>query len=754
MGLAAASGSGTSPRDVDVTPDIVFAAQDIDRLHEAARDLLNMAASIAGTAILREDFAGSMRLAARHGANSLIAAKARIDEADEHLRTAVSATDLTQGRAKAIDAKIADISRAISEEDNDASSLDIFKKVVGFTVAVGGVVAGVATGVGAVAALGAGFAALSQTAGSAKTMFDLVSDVKDRLDRKDMSGFKTSFNDLNNTGKSIFHLGKMIDELSNIGASHPSPRLRELALANREKALMLKEVALHRQMEKEAQLGRTASVAERDAVQANIMLSNDFANKLSNDVTVQSVPVLRTLLSFEVPIEDLFQENGSQIYEAKFDAATVILHGARILRRLREARGWSWTGEATAIRETARRLGLERVAATSTSSIRRSLARWESPGGTVPDERYQYVLAHLFADRGGQFDLGPASDFRRLMTALTALGAGAERIAELAEAVLARAEQRYGNPLVSLTSGAGGPLDLARLAEVEQSYWMLISRVGKVPFAQSQVALAPFIEVSRRVEAAEMAPSAARSLAAHCLSVAGRLAFELHDDAGARRYYTAALTQAEQLPDQWLTAAIYTSLGMVTMHRGDDTAQAEQIARRAVQAAVAGSSRSTRARALAVQAEVAARRQLERPAAATLELARDQLAVVPADDPGGTGFDQARFGGFAGLCSLLVGRSQEAVTELEQAAAGVSASSDAVQRSIILADLAHAQLRSTQPRPEAAVAQLHECAELAGRTRGRVPMGRIRQVRRALRPWDGESFIGELDDHLYNALLR
>jgi len=189
--------------------------------------------------------------------------------------------------------------------------------------------------------------------------------------------------------------------------------------------------------------------------------------------------------------------------------------GKRMLRRLREAHGWSWTEEAAAIREMALRLGLERLAATSVVSIRRTLARWESTGaaGTVPDDRYQYVLAHLFAEREGRFELGPASEFRRLVTALSTLGTKAERIAELEEAVMAQAEGRYGSPFFPLVDGVR--FDAERLTEVEQSYWMLHRRVGKVPFARSQLALAPFIELCRRVDRSEKVPESAHALAAH-----------------------------------------------------------------------------------------------------------------------------------------------------------------------------------------------------------------------------------------------
>jgi len=165
-----------------------------------------------------------------------------------------------------------------------------------------------------------------------------------------------------------------------------------------------------------------------------------------------------------------------------------------------------------------------------------------------------------------------------------------------------------------------------------------------------------------------------------------------------------------------------------------------------------GSSDTARARALSVQAEIAARRGLARPAGAALDLAQSYIAQPRVDDPAGNGLDPARLAGFVGLCRLLTGHS-DAVFHLEQASAGVQVAFNPVQRAIILADLAQGYVRQKSPEPEASVRQLHECADLVARTRGRVAMQRIRQVRRYLRPWDGTPLLSELDDHMYTALL-
>ena len=307
--------------------------------------------------------------------------------------------------------------------------------------AVAAVASGVGAGVGAAIAVGQGFAALSDTAAGAKTLVDLVHDVKEKLKDPEGKAFIKGAKDLGRPGKSIFDLGAIIGELGSTAAGAPHPLLRELATVQRERVLLLKEVTLHRQMEKEAQLGVDAALAEKDAIGANITLATDFATRLDNREKVETDPVLQALITvrpadarpalgralpapcgprrstsatisteavqhdlgylhpdqdqllplpvqvsristqldarspkviswsnlvdsmdgagqlsqtampfwfstedpahleafrtqrtfgFSVPVADLFAEDGSQIYEARFDEVTVVLHGARI----------------------------------------------------------------------------------------------------------------------------------------------------------------------------------------------------------------------------------------------------------------------------------------------------------------------------------------------------------------------------------------------------------------------------------------
>jgi len=285
----------------------------------------------------------------------------------------------------------------------------------------------------------------------------------------------------------------------------------------------------------------------------------------------------------------------------------------------------------------ARRLGVDRLAQATAASIKRTIARWESdaPTATVPDERYQWVLAHLFAEHDGRFDVGPGSDFLGLLSALLSMGVSPDRVAELQDVAISLVEHRGHTPLLQhdhLT------LDAASIAEVAMAFAALSERVGKVPFVRSQLALAPLLALLGQVSQTDGALPDGHLLATRAFAMAGRLAFELRDDHQARRYYAAALTHADRLPDSWLTASTCTSLAMITLHRGDELAAAEQIANRAVQAALAGSSTTMRARAFAVQAEVAARRALPRQPRTALDFAQTYATQASVDDPAGNGF--------------------------------------------------------------------------------------------------------------------
>jgi transcriptional regulator with XRE-family HTH domain len=111
--------------------------------------------------------------------------------------------------------------------------------------------------------------------------------------------------------------------------------------------------------------------------------------------------------------------------------------GAVLLRQLRESRGWSWSDLARALRDIARRLAVTSLTHRQVASIQRTIARWESlTDPTSPGDRYQFLLAHLYARTpSGELALGPGSDFATLLDALRHFGTPPQRVRQLIELI-------------------------------------------------------------------------------------------------------------------------------------------------------------------------------------------------------------------------------------------------------------------------------------------------------------------------------
>ena len=139
--------------------------------------------------------------------------------------------------------------------------------------------------------------------------------------------------------------------------------------------------------------------------------------------------------------------------------------GARLLRLLREGRGWSWADLARALRDTARMLAVVSLADRQVASIQRTVARWESVSDrTSPGDRYQLLLAHLYARTpAGDLALGPGSDFDTLLDALRHFAIPPQRVRELIELVT-RSAQRDGDELLMLLS----PTTQSSIAAIER----------------------------------------------------------------------------------------------------------------------------------------------------------------------------------------------------------------------------------------------------------------------------------------------
>ncbi|MBV7245138.1 hypothetical protein [Streptomyces sp. MW-W600-10] len=435
--------------------------------------------------------------------------------------------------------------------------------------------------------------------------------------------------------------------------------------------------------------------------------------------------------------------------------------GAATLKRLRHSRGLSLAAVARALSQIADALHQPRLPAVA--SVQRSVARWESAAPTLPDERYQLLLAHLYTRTpAGQTAVGAGSDLAELLGALLDLGESETRVDQLRTALI-RTATDTGGMLALLSTHVQADLsaalvDPSRATEETSAGLAAVvadvnAQVGSVPMVRLQLLLAPVIDACRRLQAGLLpGPVAGHvgAVAVAACSLAGRLAFENRDDRASQALYAEATAQAGQLGKAWLRASVHMSHALVTLYSSPHLADAQRLVDQAVRAAGSGDSVQVRARAHALQAEIAARAGAERQAQAALGLAWYDIEGLRGDDPSGSTFSAGHLRGFEGVCQLYVGDPSVAHDRFADSAATLTAPREQVQRAIVRTDQALARIRMGDPRSAAEL--LHECVLAAVATGGRVPAIRLRRARVELRPWRREDFVADLDDHLMDVL--
>ncbi|KUL42712.1 hypothetical protein ADL12_09510 [Streptomyces regalis] len=359
--------------------------------------------------------------------------------------------------------------------------------------------------------------------------------------------------------------------------------------------------------------------------------------------------------------------------------------------------------------------------------------------------------------------LGAGSDFAEYLHTLGLLGESERRTAELRTLVMRAATDTGGGMLALLAPTIQAQLTAA-LANPEQTERETIlglasvvsdvnAEVGSLPMVRLQLLLAPAIETCRRLldgPVPEPLVPQVREVAVAAATLAGRLAFETRDDTASRALYAEATREVGRLAQPWRQAGVYMSHALVTLYSTQSLDEARHLVDQAVRAARSGESALTRARAHALQAEVAARAGHERQVQAALGLAWYDIETDHADDPAPTSFSPGYLRGFEGVCELYVGDAGAAHDRFARSVEALSAPREQVQRAIVTTDQALARIRLGEPR--AAAELLHECVAAASATGGRVPALRLRQARQELRPWRREDWMADLDDHLMDTL--
>ncbi|MFF2405997.1 hypothetical protein [Streptomyces sp. NPDC058092] len=438
--------------------------------------------------------------------------------------------------------------------------------------------------------------------------------------------------------------------------------------------------------------------------------------------------------------------------------------GAAALKRLRTRRGLSLADMARALTQVAQDLGMPRLP--QVASVQRSIARWESKAVTMPDDRYQLLLAHLYATTpGGSRSLGAGSDFAEYLDALGEIGESEHRIAELRSTLVRAVTDDGGGPFALLAPQVGAGLAQALAdpslldAETVSGLASVVAdvnaQVGSLPFVRLQLMLAPALEACRRLMAGRPPEPVRERLwgtRVEAAMLAGRLAFETRDDAASRALYEEATREAARLGQSWRQARVHLSHALTVLYAMPDTAHAARLVEKAVRAAGGGESPLLRARAHALQAEVAARSGQGRQSGAALGLAWYDIERKSTNEPLPGVFSAEYLRGFEGVCELYVGDPAVAHDQFAAAAAALRAPRQKVQRIIIATDQALARIQLGEPRGAADL--LHECVMAAASTGGRVPLIRLRRARQELQPWRRENFVAELDDHLMDALGR
>lgn len=446
---------------------------------------------------------------------------------------------------------------------------------------------------------------------------------------------------------------------------------------------------------------------------------------------------------------------------------------AGIFSRLRDGRGWSQMDLARALKQLAGQLGVRRVAAATAAGIKRSVERWEAGGR--PDERYWLLLAHAYAiTNEGKADLGPGSDFHRLLLAFELMGVPQHRLDDL-RAMVGAAVTAGGRAFLSqLTPDLQGRLswaleqpdrlDLETVAQLHQTVTRLRRQHnGWMPPVRLLLAISPLAEAIRRLRRGSQPDQVREALcvvAVQALTFAGSLSFDLQDPESMLAYYLDADEAGGELRDGWLAAFSLSARSMITLHGSHDAAAALDLAGRACARAAQGSSRIVRARSHAVLAEMAAATGNGRRSDRELGLAKFHLDG-DADDPAMSFFNETRNGGLGGMrahvhgydgaCHIRLGRWRQAQRVLASAAEGLPAGGADRQRAIVVADLAltHAKLGDM----DAAASLLGRAITLTAAVGGAVPTRRIYQVRQAFDPAQHGTLLRELNEQLHAAAL-
>jgi tetratricopeptide (TPR) repeat protein len=431
----------------------------------------------------------------------------------------------------------------------------------------------------------------------------------------------------------------------------------------------------------------------------------------------------------------------------------------RILRRLRESRGWEVPGLAAELKAQATAVG-------STLPGRESLVRmiYEWEAGTHRPRAYYVLFILVYATEGelAARTIERGSELDRFMAALKAMGVSVNRRQFLLNAA-------------ALAGGVAGiPAIAADLEGQERVAWVL-KHPRSVDLQSVAYLRAQALDLIKQNEAmassTSLLPQAAERLEqvtllrehaplgrvrqelyrveAQAATLLGRLVWDVsgqRDHATAARYYDQAIAAASNVKEGWAEAFPRmfqrfnpVSAGSMGLRMG------LELAERASARAEDGSSHVIAGWSLAFAAEAHALLGEERNAKLALDRADVHLSKAAVDDPMSGVFARGQLGGFVGACHLHLRDPRGAQIALQESAQRLGAGKEK-HKSVILGDMSTALI--LQGDPEQASAVLHQAIGLVELTGSAAGKRRVFAAGRQLGPWRTELFVQEVQDRL------
>jgi hypothetical protein len=385
-------------------------------------------------------------------------------------------------------------------------------------------------------------------------------------------------------------------------------------------------------------------------------------------------------------------------------------HAGRMLRGLRENRGWEVPKLAAELKAKATAIG---QAVPDRQSLIRMIYEWEA--GTHRPRAYYvlFVLVYATEEELAARTIKRGSELSRLMAALKAMGVPVNRRQFLLNAA-------------ALAGGlAGLPTVAANLEGQERLVWVL-KHPRSVDLPTVAHLRARTFDLMKQYEAAasptSLLPQAAERLEqimllreraplgrvqqelwrveAQSATLLGRLTWDVsgqQDHATAARCYDQAIAAASNVKEGWAEAFPRMFQRFLPVYTGDGNPQnGLYLAEQATARAADGSSHVVAGWSAAFAAEAHALVGEERKARLLLERADFQLSKVTAGDPMFRVFGREQLGGFVGACLLRLNDPTGAEAALQDSAQRLGAGKEKHQ-SVILADLSTVFVLRTTP---------------------------------------------------------